>query len=414
MADIRMVPQRYEPLVSLDQLHRHPANPNDGDLGLLCTLLDANGFAGAVMAQESTGILVDGETRLDAAQANGMRGLPVIWLDISDDERDRLLAEWNYSGRMGRDDEAKLIALLQGLATSPGGLAGTGRTGSDLDDLITRLNGRQPSGRTDPDDAPEPPAEPVTRPGDLWLAGPHRLLCGDATSPADVKRVMDGLGPAVIIYADPPYGMSTVPKDGGVSRSKLAKAARYMPVAGDGDTATATAAFALLAAEYPHAAHVWWGANHYAASAGLPDASCWLVWDKDNGGSDFADAELAWTNHRGAVRLLRHMWAGMLRASERDKRVHPTQKPVVLAEWAFRIADPDAKADTVLAPFAGSGSDLIAAHRTGRTGALIEIEPPYCDVILARWEAHTGIIPERVQPDGTTEPVSFTPEPAPA
>ena len=120
--------------------------------------------------------------------------------------------------------------------------------------------------------------------------------------------------------------------------AKVIESSNYLPVAGDETTDVARDAFTLLMASYPAAKHIWWGGNHYAASAGLPDSSCWLIWDKENTGN-FADAELAWTNHDGAVRLLRHMWNGMLRASERGKRVHPTQKPVALAEWAFGVVD---------------------------------------------------------------------------
>src|ERR1700733_10464332 len=258
----------------------------------------------------------------------------------------------------------------------------------------------------------------------------HRLLCGDATNPDDLKRVTDGLGEIGIVYTDPPYGISAVKTTGNVggyargvvslakqrptgikdARGKPIPSTSYIPVAGDDTTETATDAFRLLSAEFPAAVQVWWGGNHYAASAGLPDSSCWLVWDKENTG-DFADCELAWTNHPGAVRLLRHMWNGMLRASEHGKRVHPTQKPVALAEWAFGVIDSKDERKTVLDVFGGSGSTLIAAHRTGRTAAILECEAAYIDVIARRWQEQTGVIPERVLPDGTTEPVSFA-EPA--
>ena len=126
----------------------------------------------------------------------------------------------------------------------------------------------------------------------------------------------------------------------------------------------------------------------------MPDSSCWLVWDKDNGASDFADAELAWTNHKGAVRLLRHMWNGMLRATERGKRVHPTQKPVALAVWAFTAVHAP-PGTPVLDVFAGSGSTLIAAHETGRQALLMELSPAYCDVICHRYQQATGTKPVR-------------------
>jgi len=190
-------------------------------------------------------------------------------------------------------------------------------------------------------------------------------------------------------------------------RGKVIESSHYLPVTGDETTETAADTFRLLLAEYPAAVQVWWGGNHYAASAGLPDASCWLIWDKENTGN-FADAELAWTNHPGAVRLLRHMWNGMVRASERGKRVHPTQKPVALAEWAFGVTDPKGERKTVLDVFGGSGSTLMAAHRTKRTAAILEMEPAYIDVIARRYEEATQDIPLRVLPDGGTVPVSFT------
>jgi hypothetical protein len=196
-------------------------------------------------------------------------------------------------------------------------------------------------------------------------------------------------------------------KNGKQGSPGTVKTTAYIPVAGDDSAEAAADAFRLLIAEYPAALHVWWGGNHYAASAGLPDSPCWLVWSKETNGN-FADAELAWTNHQGAVRLLAHMWNGMLRASERGKRVHPTQKPCALAEWAFGVIDPRAERKTVLDVFGGSGSTLIAAHRTGRTAAIVECEPAYVDVIAARWEAETSVTPQLVRPDGTTEPVSFT------
>ncbi len=158
---------------------------------------------------------------------------------------------------------------------------------------------------------------------------------------------------------------------------------------------------------HPSAIQVWWGGNHYAASAGLPDSSCWLVWDKENTGN-FADAELAWTNHCGAVRLLRHMWNGMLRASERGKRVHPTQKPVALAEWAFEQVDRENMRLVVLDLFGGSGSTLIAAYRTGRRCAMIEMEPAYVDVICRRFQEFTGVLPVLAE---TGEPHDFTTAP---
>lgn len=147
----RLIPQRYEENVALDRLTPHPANPNEGDQGLLSELLKANGFGGAVLAQESTGIIIDGETRWRTAEAEGMTGLPVIWMDVPDDERDRLLASWNESGRRGANDMVKLVALLTGLAQTPRGLEGAAFDGSDLDDAVKALNPPDRHGGGSPD-----------------------------------------------------------------------------------------------------------------------------------------------------------------------------------------------------------------------------------------------------------------------
>ena len=134
-----LIPQRYEDYVQFSQLTPHPANPNQGDIGLLTELLEANGFGGALLVQESTGIIIDGEHRMKAAIAKGMDGGPVLWMDVDDDTRDRLLASWNESGRRGINDEAKLVGLLKGLAVTPRGLAGAAFDGDDLDAMVRRL-----------------------------------------------------------------------------------------------------------------------------------------------------------------------------------------------------------------------------------------------------------------------------------
>ena len=136
---IQMVAQRYEAFVEFDRLTPHPANFNEGDIGLISELLEANGFGGAIMAQESTGIVIDGHYRIEAAKAKGMTGAPVLWMDVTDDERDRFLGSWNHSTRAGRDDESKLLAFLEGMVVTARGLAGVGHDGDTMDALTARL-----------------------------------------------------------------------------------------------------------------------------------------------------------------------------------------------------------------------------------------------------------------------------------
>jgi hypothetical protein len=230
----------------------------------------------------------------------------------------------------------------------------------------------------DEDDAPEPPAEPVTKPGDLYILGDHRLLCGDATSPTDVATLLDGVLPAMA-FTDPPYGIKVkMNNPGTICRNTIL---------GDDTTDVAAAAYHLCAAM--NVPLFFWGANHYLADAKLPNASCWVVWDKQGGKHvDHADCELAWTNIKGPARVFQHIWDGFRRDSEKgERRVHPTQKPVALL---IEILDFFKAGRDILDLFGGSGSTLIACERSKRAAYLMELDPKYCDVIVSRWEALTG------------------------
>jgi len=411
-----VIGQRYDPCIPLGQLVEHPANPNDGDEGAVCQSLDAHGFYGAVLVQESTGIVFAGNTRLRSARSKGMAGIPGFWCDVDDDTRDRILSVDNEATRKGRNDEERLVALLTGLAQQPRGLEGTGFDGEDLDALIATLGGPggggpQPGG--DPDDVPEPPAEPVSALGDLYLLGPHRLLCGDSTVVTDIERLMDGQL-ADLVFTDPPYGV------GYTGGAKLRTALQ-----GDqlGTTIYADALPMLRVAAADHAAlYLWYADAHAAAAAAAAAAagyviSAQVIWVKNN--AQFVTSahykgkhEPCYYAHRKGCSA---KWYGpnnevtVWEANRANKNEwHPTQKPTELGERAMRNSSPEG--GLVLDLFGGSGSTLIAAHNTGRRANLMEIEPAYADVICRRFEKYAGIKPERVLPDGTTEPVSFTGE----
>lgn len=168
---------------------------------------------------------------------------------------------------------------------------------------------------------------------------------------------------------------------------------KYYPIAGDDSVDTAIASYKVCANLFPDAVQIWWGGNYYAHV--LPPSSCWIVWDKENTGN-FADAELAWTNQPSAVRIFKHMWNGMVKASEHgEKRVHPTQKPVALAQFCFeKYGKPN---DLIFDPFLGSGMSLIAAAKIGdRTVYGCELSEVYCEIIMQRFFNLTQIEPELI------------------
>jgi DNA modification methylase len=193
--------------VAIDLLKHHPRNANDGDVEAIKKSLAVNGWYGSVVANLSTKHILAGNHRVMAAKALGWETVPVQWVDVTPEEELRILVVDNRTTRIGQDDTTKITDILAELANTPIGLDGTGYGAADLDALIDELAGMTEPAEllTDPDEVPED-VETRCKPGDLWILGRHRLLCGDSTKADDVARLMDG-GIAQLIHADPPYGM---------------------------------------------------------------------------------------------------------------------------------------------------------------------------------------------------------------
>ena len=190
----------------------------------------------------------------------------------------------------------------------------------------------------------------------------------------DNRDILPHLDRVDLVLTDPPYGV----KENAhrvASRGKLAKTTDYGSFDWDANPASKELTDMSISAGLNC---ILWGGNYFH----VPPARGWLVWDKENSGN-FADCELAWTNLKMSVRIFRFMWNGMLRAGEakKIKRVHPTQKPVELMRWCMNFV-PDAK--TILDPFMGSGTTLVAAKSLNRKSIGIEISEKYCKIAVDR------------------------------
>jgi DNA modification methylase len=376
--------------------HKNARKRTDRSASLIAESLKRYGAARSIVIDEDGRILAGngtvegakkaGITNVRIIEAEGDELIAVRRAGLSEDEKVGLALADNRSSDLSEWDHEMLRQLSEEHDLAPW---------FEDDELLAEVLEPE-EGKTDPDDVPEAPEEPVTKPGDLWILGNHRLLCGDSTDVLAVERLMDGVTPEMV-YTDPPYGISIVQggKVGGggafggkknekADKSNIIQSSNFAPIINDDSIDTAVEAISIIKT-LGAGVEIIWGGNYYASA--LPNSSCWIVWDKENTGN-FADAELAWTNQPSAVRIFKHMWNGMVKASERgQKRVHPTQKPVALAEWCFEnYGDPK----TVLDLFLGSGSTLIACEQTRRDCYGMELSPAYCDVIVKRWEDFTG------------------------
>lgn len=189
-----------------------------------------------------------------------------------------------------------------------------------------------------------------------------------------------------LAIVDPPYGIGEN-GDGNASRSKLAVARDYKPFAGGDICAPGASYFDQLKRVSKN--QIMWGANHYIDNLPfMSSSSCWVVWDKVTGNSDFADCELAWTSFKTAVRMFKFQWSGMLQGDMKNKelRIHPTQKPVALYKWLLTNY---AKAgDTILDTHLGSGSIAIACHDLGFDLTGYELDEYYYKAAKDRLEKH--------------------------
>jgi DNA modification methylase len=397
--------------VPIDDLRPDPANPRrigDDELDALERSLRQFGFVQPVLARREDHTVIGGHQRLVAARRLGLATVPVSWLDISVEQARLLgLALNKISGSW---DDQLLVRLLADLGVGSAvdvTLSGFGP--DEVKDLLRSLDAREKRERPETFDLETAleaaTREPRTKPGDLWRLGDHRLLCGDATKPADLDRLLAGRRPTMA-FTDPPYNVD-LGRHGGQQRT-----ARRRLIANDALYPVAWEAFVRA-----------WGRNLLAAVDGAiycamssrelhtlrrvlaEEGGHWsdtIIWVKDRfvpGRADYQRAyEPVWYGWREGTD---HVWCGdrdqtdvwpIARPAEAP--LHPVMKPLALMERA--ILNSSRANDAVLDPFLGSGSTLIAAERTGRACLAIELDPRYCDVALARWEAFSGDTAERV------------------
>jgi DNA modification methylase len=356
-------------LVDIDSLVPNPDNNNRHSieqLERLSKIIKHNGFRNPLIVSNRSGFMIAGHGRLEAAKKLGFKEVPVVFQDFKNEaEEYQYMTADNEIARWAELDKHAVYTKLEALPEIDIDLLG-------IEDFEIEVEKVEP--QADEDDVPEVKHEPVTKRGDVWLLGKHRVMCGDSTMIDDVDKLMNGEIPC-FVHTDPPYGMNAVSKSGVLSKNYDSD------ILGDDNTDVAKNAFTLIYNMYPKAKHIWWGANYYCSS--LPDSENWIVWDKNNGGADQADCELAWGNFRTVVRMFKQ-------SSEKKDRVHPTQKPVSLIDWFLESKRFKLEPKLIADFFGGSGSTLISSDKNRIPCRVMEFDPKYCDVIINRWQNYTG------------------------
>jgi DNA modification methylase len=385
------------PTAKLVPYARNARTHSDAQVAQIAASIAEFGFTNPILAG-SDGVIVAGHGRLAAARKLGLEMVPVVVLDhlTPTQRRALVIADNRIAENAGWDDELLRIEL-EALQDEGFDLD---LTGFDADALAELLAGDEPDGEgeTDDDAVPEVSETPVSRPGDVWLLGGHRLLCGDATVAASYRTLLDG-EPVDMVFTDPPYNVNYANSAKDKMRGK--DRAILNDNLGDGFYDF------LLAALTPTIAHCR-GGIYVAMSSSELDVlqaafraaggkwSTFIIWAKNTftlGRADYQrqyepilygwpeGAQRHWCGDRDQG----DVWS-IKKPQKND--LHPTMKPVELVERAIRNSS--RPGNMVLDPFGGSGTTLIAAEKSGRLARLIELDPKYVDVIVRRWQDWTG------------------------
>tara|TARA_R110000751_G_scaffold213401_1_gene316965 strand:- start:69 stop:1286 length:1218 start_codon:yes stop_codon:yes gene_type:complete len=350
------------------------------------------GFTNPILIDENN-VIIAGHGRLQAAKSLGMALVPVRILDnLTDDQKKAyVIADNQLALNAGWDIELLKIELEE-LKLNDFDLA---LTGFD-DDFISGLLHKDTEGLTDEDATPEPPEDPVSVLGDVWILGNHRVMCGDSTSIDAVEKLMDGQK-ADMVFTDPPYNIDY----GNIKHPKFKVRAIENDNMSGGEFADFCAAFVnCIKIVCNGCVYVFGppGADGRIMFSALDNAlhcSTTIVWNKDQFTlgrgkyqNKYEPCWFGWNNSGAAFiddRKLTNVWDF---PRPRDSKLHPTMKPVVLVENALGHASN--VGGVVLDLFGGSGTTIIAAEKMARAVRMMELDPKYVDVIITRWQDYTG------------------------
>lgn len=375
----------HDELVELHKLVENPRNPNkhpDRQIEMLAKIIDYQGQRAPIVVSNQSGFIVKGHGRLEALKRLGWEKAAVDFQDYESEAQEfaDLVAD-NKIAELAEHDDNMMIEGIKHFEIDDFELLG-------LDDFA--LPDEPIEAQCDEDEVPEQ-VDTRCKPDDIWQLGRHRLMCGDSTSIDAVERLMNG-EKADMVFTDPPYGMNLDTDYSKLPSTKDEGNKKYRPIAGDGQDFRPELINSIFAS-FNYCSEIFiFGADYFAELLSNKNNGSWIVWDKridEKFDKMFGSAfELCWSKNkhkREIARFNNTLFGGDIEARG---KVHPTQKPTKLIEWFFNKWGNNN--DLVADLFGGSGSTLIACEKTNRKCFMMEIDPHYCDVILARWEKYTG------------------------
>ncbi|WP_307753594.1 site-specific DNA-methyltransferase [Xanthomonas albilineans] len=387
----------YRPVDSLIPYARNAKQHSQAQVAQIAASIREFGWGAPILIDGQNNVIA-GHGRLLAARQLGMAEVPVVPLDhLSDTQRRALILADNKIGENAAWDDSLLGIELSELQDAGFDLGLTGFSPEEWEALIAGDDATK-DGLTDDDNVPETPETPISKAGDVWLLGDHRLLCGDATKADDYTQLLGDELPDMA-FTDPPYNVNYA------NAAKDSTRKKNRPILNDnlgecfGGFLT-EACFNILACTK--------GAVYIAMSSSELDTlqsafraagghwSTFIIWAKNTFTMGRADYQRQYEPILYGWRDgIDHFWCGARDQGDvwqikkpQKNDLHPTMKPVELVERAVRNSSKTK--DIVLDPFGGSGSTLIACEKSGRRARLIELDPKYVDVIVRRWQDYTG------------------------
>jgi DNA modification methylase len=386
--------------------HKNARKRTDRSAKLIAESLQRYGAARSIVIDEDNRILA-GNGTIEGAKAAGIKNVRVIETDgteiiavkrtgLTEDEKIGLALADNRTSDLSDWDKDMLQQLSEEHDIAPWFDA------DDLAEILGTVEQLPTEGLTDADDVPEAPAEPITKPGDLWILGNHRLLCGDSTDVLAVERLMDGQK-ADMVFTDPPYGVSYEDSKG--------RKIQNDELTGENLQTFLQQAFACgITASSLNAPWFVWHASRFQREFENALNDCGItvkqqiIWVKGEGREGTAEvaapaigrSDFRWLHEpcfyaspgkpfNAGDRKTTTVWTV---TRQTTGTVHPTQKPIDLIKIALENSSKSGQ--MILDLFGGSGSTLIACERQHRHARLMELDPAYCDVIVQRWQDFTG------------------------